>query len=54
MSGAATPRGSASAPWTSRSSYVSRRRQGLTLVRFSAQLEPCLTHKITLHTLNTP
>jgi len=30
------------------------RRQGLTLVRFSAQLEPCLTHKNTLHTLNTP
>jgi hypothetical protein len=28
--------------------------QGLTLVPFSAQLEPCLTHKNTLHTLNTP
>jgi len=28
--------------------------QGLTLVRFSAQLEPCLTHENTLHTLNTP
>jgi hypothetical protein len=28
--------------------------QGLTLVHFSAQLEPCLTHKATLHTLNTP
>jgi len=28
--------------------------QGLTLVAFSAQLEPCLTHKNTLHTLNTP
>jgi len=28
--------------------------QGLTLVHFSAQLEPCLTHKNTLHTLNTP
>jgi len=28
--------------------------QGLTLVHFSAQLEPCLTHKHTLHTLNTP
>ena len=24
--------------------------QGLTLVHFSAQLEPCLTHKSTLHT----
>jgi len=29
-------------------------RQGLTLVHFSAQLEPCLTHKNTLHTLHTP
>ena len=29
-------------------------RQGLTLVHFSAQLKPCLTHKNTLHTLNTP
>jgi hypothetical protein len=28
--------------------------QGLTLVHFSAQLEPCLKHKRTLHTLNTP
>jgi len=28
--------------------------QGLTLVHFSAQLEPCLTHKNPLHTLNTP
>jgi len=28
-------------------------RQGLTLVHFSAQLEPCLTHKNTRHTLNT-
>jgi hypothetical protein len=28
--------------------------QGLTLVHFSAQLEPCLIHKNTLHTLNTP
>jgi len=28
--------------------------QGLTLVHFSAQLEPCLTHKNTLHTLITP
>jgi hypothetical protein len=29
-------------------------RQGLTLVHFSAQLEPCLTHINTLHNLNTP
>jgi hypothetical protein len=28
--------------------------QGLTFVHFSAQHEPCLTHKNTLHTLNTP
>jgi len=28
--------------------------QGLTLVHFSAQLEPCLTHKNTPHTLHTP
>jgi len=28
--------------------------QGLTLVRFSAQLEPCLTQENTLHTLNPP
>ena len=28
--------------------------QGLTLVHFSAELEPCLTHEHTLHTLNTP
>jgi hypothetical protein len=27
---------------------------GLTLVHFSAQLEPCLTHKNTLHTLTPP
>jgi hypothetical protein len=30
------------------------RGQGLTLVRFSAQLEPCLTRKNTLHTLHIP
>ena len=29
-------------------------RQGLTLVHFSAQLEPCLTQENTPHTLNTP
>ena len=29
-------------------------RQGLTLVHFSAQPEPFLTHETTLHTLNTP
>ena len=28
--------------------------QGLTLVQFSAQLEPCLTQENNLHTLNTP
>jgi len=28
--------------------------QGLTLVHFSAQLEPCLAQYNTLHTLNTP
>ena len=28
--------------------------QGLTLVHFSAQLEPCQPHKNTLHTINTP
>ena len=30
------------------------RQQGLTLVHFPAQFEPCLTHKNTLHTLSTP
>ena len=29
-------------------------QQGLTLIHFSAQVEPCLTHKNTLNTLNTP
>ena len=28
--------------------------QGLTLVHFSSQLEPCLTHKSTLYTLKIP
>jgi hypothetical protein len=28
--------------------------RGLTLVHFSAQLEPCLTHKNTLYTIITP
>jgi hypothetical protein len=28
--------------------------QELTFVLFSAQLEPCLTHQNTLHTLNSP
>jgi len=28
--------------------------QGITLVHFSAQLEPCLSQESTLHTLNTP
>jgi len=30
------------------------RGQGLTLVHFSAQLEPCLSQENSLHTLNTP
>jgi len=30
------------------------RYQGLTLVHFSAQLEPCLRHKNSLHTLKNP
>jgi len=30
------------------------RKQGLTLVHFSAQLEPCLSQENTLHTLNNP
>ena len=34
--------------------YVLLAGQGLTLVHFSAQLEPYLTHKSTLHILNTP
>jgi len=29
-------------------------KQGLTLVHFSAQLEPCLSQENTLHTLHTP
>ena len=28
--------------------------QGLTLLHFSAQLEPCLSRENTLHTLHTP
>jgi hypothetical protein len=39
------PRGAAADP---------RAGQGLTLVHFSAQLEPCLTQENTLHTLHTP
>jgi len=30
------------------------RRQGLTLVPISAQLEPCMTQENNLHTLHTP
>ena len=33
---------------------IASRLQGLTLVHFTAQLEPCLTKENTLHTLNTP
>ena len=29
-------------------------RQGLTLVHFSAQLQPCLSQESTLHTLDNP
>jgi hypothetical protein len=36
------------------SASVDALSQGLTLVHFSAQLEPCLTQEDTLHTLNTP
>jgi len=38
---------------TSFSSMVRPSGQGLTHVHLSAQLEPCLTHKSTLNTLNT-
>jgi len=34
--------------------HLDEERQGLTLVHFSAQLEPCLTQENTLHTRNTP
>jgi hypothetical protein len=39
---------------TSASRLYSAVDQGLALVHFSAQLEPCLTHENTLHTINTP
>jgi len=35
-------------------SMCARCGQGLTPDHFSAQLEPCLTHKNTLHSLNSP
>jgi hypothetical protein len=38
----------------SRGNTNTRDRQGLTLVHFSAQLEPCLSQESTLHTLSTP
>ena len=38
----------------SSSSPSSASSQGLTLVHFSAQLEPCLSQESTLHTLNIP
>jgi len=43
-------------PWTTKSYSAQSARcgRGLTLVHFSAQLEPCLTQENTLHTLNTP
>jgi len=43
---AAATAASAAAAWS--------RSQGLTIVHFSAQLEPCLSQESTLHTLNTP
>ena len=45
-----------SARWRSARSAaaLSAAPQRLELVHFSAQLEPCLTHKNTLHTLNNP
>jgi len=47
--------GTGAATLALRSSFLrSTSAQGLTLVHFSAQLQPCLTHKDTLHTLNTP
>jgi hypothetical protein len=47
----------ASSRWSTHRCSRSRARsagQGLTHVHFSAQLEPCLTNKNTLHTLNIP
>ena len=35
-----------------RGKWEARCKQGRTLFHFSAQLEPCLTHKNTLHTIN--
>jgi len=46
--------GQPSRPWLCPCTRARGTTQGLTLVHFSAQLEPCLTHKNTLHTLNTP
>jgi len=40
--------------WSSGRSTALASSQGLTLVHFSAQLEPSLTHNNTLHTLHTP
>jgi hypothetical protein len=37
-----------------RAAAASAASQGLTRVHLSAQPEPCLTYKNTLHTLNTP
>jgi len=34
--------------------HVMATDQGLTLVHFSAQLDPCPKHKNTSHTINTP
>jgi hypothetical protein len=45
----ATQKGAGMTPFT-----ISGKRQGLTLVHFSAQLEPRLTQETTFNTLNTP
>ena len=42
------------APVSAQREQPSAGRQGLTLVQFSAQLEPCLTQENTLHTLSNP
>ena len=37
-----------------RAAAASSTAQGLTLVHFSVQIQPCPTRKYTLHTINTP
>ena len=50
----AAPAARAAAVPTPHLSAATPVRQGLTLVHFSAQLEPCLSQENTLHTLHTP